>query len=67
MLILSTFTKRIIIMDWDSAKRHCTVRNWQWSLELIKQAQTEMEDLEIKLKKCQDQQKANRLYNSCNY
>ena len=54
-------------MDWDSAKQHCTERNWQWSLELITQAQQEMEDLEMKLKKCEDQQKANRLYNACNY
>ena len=55
------------IMDWDSAKKHCTERNWQWTLKLISQAQHEMEDLEIKLKKCEDQQKANRLYNACNY
>ena len=54
-------------MDWDSAKQHCTERNWHWSLELINQVQKEMEDLEKKLKKCEDQQKANRLYNSCNY
>ena len=54
-------------MDWDSAKRHCNERNWQWSLELINQAQKEMEALETKLKKCEDQQKANRLYNACNY
>ena len=54
-------------MDWDTAKQHCTDRNWQWSLELISQAQKEMEDLEKRLKKCEDQQKANRLYNACNY
>ena len=54
-------------MDWDSAKQHCTEQNWQWSLELINQAQKEMQDLETKLKKCEDQQKANRLYNACNY
>ena len=54
-------------MDWDSAKQHCNERNWQWSLELINQAQKEMEELETKLKKCEDQQKANRLYNACNY
>ena len=53
-------------MDWDSAKQHCAERNWQWSLELINQAQKEMQDLETKLK-CEDQQKANRLYNACNY
>ena len=51
-------------MDWDSAKQHCNERNWQWSLELINQAQKEMEDLETKLKKCEDQQKACLLYTS---
>ena len=55
------------IMDWDSARQHCSERNWNWSLELINQAQKEMEELERKLKKHEDQQKANRLYNSCNY
>ena len=25
-------------MNWESAKKHCIDRNWQWSLELIKQA-----------------------------
>lgn len=54
-------------MDWDSAKRHCEERNWKWSLELISQAEKEMEYLETKLKKFEDQEKANRLYNSCNY
>jgi len=54
-------------MDWESAKQHCIKRNWQWSLALIDQAEAEMKDLEEKLKKCQDQQKATRLYNSCNY
>jgi len=54
-------------MDWDSAKQHCKERKWQWSLELINQAQKEMEELETKLKNCEDQQKANRLYNACNY
>ncbi len=63
-----TYTiKKNTIMDWNSAKQHCIDRNWQWSLELINQAQKEIEELEIKLKKCEDQQKANRLYNSCNY
>ena len=54
-------------MDWDSAKQHCNERNWQWSLELINQAQKEMEALEKKIKKYEEQQKANRLYNTCNY
>ena len=54
-------------MDWESAKAHCTERNWQWSLALIKQAQNEMEELEKKVKKLEDQKKAQRLYNACNY
>ncbi len=54
-------------MDWDSAKEHCTERNWQWSLALINQAQKEMEELEEKVKKMEEQQKAQRLYNACNY
>ena len=54
-------------MDWDSAKKYCSERNWQWSLDLIKEAQKEMEGLEKKIKKLEDQEKANRLYNSCNY
>ncbi len=54
-------------MDWESAKKHCTERNWTWSLEFINQVQKEMEDLQSKLKKFEDQEKANRLYNSCNY
>ncbi len=54
-------------MDWDSAKKHCIERNWEWSLELIYQAEKEIKELEEKLKKCEDQQKAQRLYNSCNY
>ena len=54
-------------MDWESAKKHCTERNWNWSLDLIVQAEKEMQELEEKLKKHEDQQKANRLYNSCNY
>ena len=55
------------IMDWESAKKHCTERNWNWSLAFIAQAEKEMQELEGKLKKHEDQQKANRLYNSCNY
>jgi len=54
-------------MDWDGAKKHCIEKNWQWSLDLIIQAQKEMEDLEAKLKKMEDQQKAQRLYNACNF
>ncbi len=54
-------------MDWDAAKKHCQDRNWVWSLNLIKKAQEEMEELEAKVKKLEDQQKALRLYNACNY
>tara|TARA_Y100001968_G_scaffold3692_1_gene3221 strand:+ start:98 stop:262 length:165 start_codon:yes stop_codon:yes gene_type:complete len=54
-------------MDWDSAKKHCNEQNWQWSLDFITQAQKEMEELEMKLKKFEDQERANRLYNACNY
>ena len=54
-------------MDWDSAKKHCQDRNWDWSLDLINKAQKEMEELEEKVKKLEEQQKAQRLYNACNY
>jgi len=54
-------------MDWESAKKHCKERNWDWSLELINQAEKEMEDLETENKMLKDQQKAQRLYNACNY
>lgn len=54
-------------MDWESAKQYCKDRNWDWSLELINQAQKEMEELAAENKKLKDQQKAQRLYNSCNY
>ncbi len=55
------------IMDWKSARAHCIERNWEWSLNLINQAEKEIHELEEKLKKCEDQQKATRLYNACNY
>ncbi len=54
-------------MDWESAKKHCKDRNWDWTLSIINQAQKEMEELEEKVKKLEDQEKAQRLYNSCNY
>ena len=54
-------------MDWESARKHCLEKNWLWSLDLINQAQKEMEDLEAKVQKLEDQQKAQRLYNSCNF
>ncbi len=54
-------------MDWNSARQHCKERNWKWSLALIEQAEKEMKELEDKVKRYEDQQKAYRLYNSCNY
>ena len=56
-----------VFMDWQAARKHCEERNWEWSLQLIDQAENEIRDLEEKLKKCEDQQKAQRLYNACNY
>ena len=54
-------------MDWESARKHCTERNWLWSLSLIEQAEKEMKELEVQIKKYEDQQKAQRLFNSCNF
>ena len=54
-------------MDWESARNHCIERNWNWSLDLIDQAKSEMEEMEEKIKKLECQQNAQRLYNSCNY
>ncbi len=42
-------------MDWESAKEYCTERNWQWSLDLIKQAEKEFQVLEDKLRKLEEQ------------
>ena len=57
----------VFSMDWESARKYCTDRNWKWSVEFIDQAQKETQELEAKIKKLEDQQKAHRLYNSCNY
>ncbi len=54
-------------MDWDSARNHCKDRNWDWSLDFINQVQKEMQELEEKVKKLEDQQKAQRLYDACTY
>ena len=54
-------------MDWEEARKHCIAKNWHWSLDLINQAQKEMEELEMKIKKLEDQEKAKRLYNACNF
>ena len=54
-------------MIWDSIKRHFNERNWHWSLSLVNQAQEEVEQLETKLKECEDNQKSNRFNKACNY
>ena len=56
-----------LYMDWESAKNHCKERNWKWTLNFIDKCQKEMEDLESENKKLKDQQKADRLFNACNY
>ncbi|KGG13388.1 MULTISPECIES: hypothetical protein [Prochlorococcus] len=38
-------------MDWEAAKKHCINRNWQWSLDLINQAEKEMIALQEKVRK----------------
>ncbi len=40
-------------MDWDLVRKHCTAKNWKWTLDLIDQCQEEMEELKdenLKLK-----------------
>ena len=54
-------------MDWENERKHCKERNWQWSLDLIDRCQKEVEALEAENKKLKEQQKAQRLYNACNY
>ena len=54
-------------MNWEAEKKHCIERNWQWSLALIDRCQKEIEVLEAENKKLRDLQKAQRLYNACNY
>ncbi len=41
-------------MDWESARRHCKERNWQWSLDLIDRAEKEAKQLEEKLREYED-------------
>ena len=48
-------------MDWESARKYCTERNWKWSLELIDQVQNEMKELEERVKKYEDQYKSHDL------
>ena len=54
-------------MDWISAKKHCIERNWHWSLDFIEKCENEFVEMEKEIRKLKDQQKADRLYNSCNY
>ena len=32
-------------MDWDAARKHCTDRDWKWTLNLIAECQKEMQEL----------------------
>ena len=54
-------------MDWEAARKYCKERQWNWSLDFINQAQKEIKELEDKIEKLEEQQKAHRLYNACNY
>ena len=54
-------------MDWEREKKYCEERDWEWSLNLIERCEKEMNTLIVENKKLKEQQKANRLYNSCNY
>ena len=41
-------------MNWDAAKKHCTERDWKWTLNLIAEYQKEMQELKdehVKLKR----------------
>ena len=41
-------------MDWDAARKHCTERDWKWTLNLIIEYQKEMQELKdenVKLKR----------------
>ncbi|KZR82387.1 hypothetical protein PMIT1342_00856 [Prochlorococcus marinus str. MIT 1342] len=41
-------------MDWDAARKHCTERDWKWTLNLIGEYQKEMQELKdenVKLKR----------------
>ena len=50
-----------LTMDWESARNYCIERNWHWSLNVIDQAQREMEGMEEKIKKMESQPQAQRL------
>ena len=41
-------------IDWNIARKHCTEKNWKWTLDLIDKYQKEMEELKdenVKLKR----------------
>ena len=41
-------------IDWNTARKHCTEKNWKWTLALIDKYQKEMEELKdenVKLKR----------------
>ncbi len=42
------------LMDWESAKKYCIDRNWQWTLDLINQAQKEIRELELENSKLKE-------------
>ncbi len=54
-------------MDWEAAKKHCDEKGWEWTLKLIDSYEKEMDALKAENKKLKDQQKAQRLYNACNF
>ena len=44
----------VLTMDWDAARKHCTERDWKWTLNLIDEYQKEMQELKdenVKLKR----------------
>ena len=54
-------------MNWETERKHCQEKGWSWSLDLINRFEKEMEALEAENKRLKDQQKAQRLYNACNF
>ncbi len=41
-------------MDWEAARKYCNERNWEWSLELINQAEDEINILTEKIQKLEE-------------
>ena len=54
-------------MNWEPEKAHCKERNWTWTLDLIERFEKEIQLLQDENKMLKDKEKAQRLYNSCNY